>query len=262
MSTQVWWAEGGTSGPPVVLLHGSGATSDVWAELLRRLPPGQRWFALDLPGHGRSVELPYYSLGAVAAAVAAALVTAVGPAEPCVVVGHSLGGLVGLALSDPVFGLTVVSAICLSVKVTWSAEDLQRRTRRALAPRRTFRSREEAQQFFAKISGLAHSPVSPTGEQLAGGVVRSGSGFVLAQDPLSAGVAPLSVERVRAFATSTEARVWPVCGDSDPMTTPSAMSIFGKVEVIQGGGHDLHLTHTDDVARIVSEQLAECGSPR
>ena len=64
--------EGGSGEPVLLLLHGLGATGDVWdgwRPLLARRWPG-RWLAPDLPGHGGSQPLPEYTFDAMAAAVA------------------------------------------------------------------------------------------------------------------------------------------------------------------------------------------------
>jgi pimeloyl-ACP methyl ester carboxylesterase len=47
--------EGG-SGPPVVLLHGSGAYGSTWLPVLHTLVGSHRVIAPDLPGHGASVD--------------------------------------------------------------------------------------------------------------------------------------------------------------------------------------------------------------
>ena len=64
--------EGGSGEPVLVLLHGLGATGDVWGcwwPLLARRWPG-RWLAPDLPGHGGSRPLRGYTFESFAAAVA------------------------------------------------------------------------------------------------------------------------------------------------------------------------------------------------
>ncbi len=64
--------EGGSGEPVLLLLHGLGATGDVWEgwrPLLAERWPG-RWLAPDLPGHGGSGPLPGYTFDALAAAVA------------------------------------------------------------------------------------------------------------------------------------------------------------------------------------------------
>ena len=89
---------GGSGDPVLLLLHGLGATGTVWLELAELLPrhwPGS-WVIPDLPGHGRSDPLPRYTFGALAAAVA----EVVEPGRRVAVLGHSLGGAVGLALAS------------------------------------------------------------------------------------------------------------------------------------------------------------------
>src|SRR5215472_16714327 len=105
--------EGGTGEPVLVLLHGLGATGDVWGAwwppLARRWPG--RWLAPDLPGHGGSPPLAAYSFDGFAAAVAGI----VQPSDRIVVLGHSLGGVVALALASGRFGVPVEAVIGLGI---------------------------------------------------------------------------------------------------------------------------------------------------
>jgi alpha/beta hydrolase fold len=60
--------QGGRGEPALLLLHGLGATGDVWQgwlPLLARRWPG-RWLAPDLPGHGGSPPLSSYTFDALA----------------------------------------------------------------------------------------------------------------------------------------------------------------------------------------------------
>ena len=103
--------QGGSGVPVLLLLHGLGATGDVWQEwrpLLVRRWPG-RWLVPGLPGHGGSPPLSSYTLESLAAAVAGA----VGTAAPTVVLGHSLGGIAGLALVGGGFPVRVQAVIGL-----------------------------------------------------------------------------------------------------------------------------------------------------
>lgn len=78
----------------MLLLHGLGATSEVWDGVVAAL--GDRaWVAPDLPGHGGSHSLPQYTFTATAEAVA----DLVDPADT-VIIGHSFGGVVGLHLAS------------------------------------------------------------------------------------------------------------------------------------------------------------------
>ena len=98
MESQLRVQRGGRGDPQLLLLHGLGATGDVWngwRSSLDRAWPG-RWLAPDLPGHGGSPPLPAYTFDGLASAVA----EVVDQDSPTVVLGHSLGGVVGLALAQ------------------------------------------------------------------------------------------------------------------------------------------------------------------
>jgi pimeloyl-ACP methyl ester carboxylesterase len=97
---------GGTGAPNLVLSHGLGATREVWRGLCEHLSAGWpgRWIALDLPGHGRSPPGPSYEPHAKAAAVVQTLLE-IGGGRPLVVLGHSMGGVVALALAGGQLGL-------------------------------------------------------------------------------------------------------------------------------------------------------------
>ncbi len=107
--------ENGTGGPAVVLLHGDGSLVEDFATsgLLNLVATQHRVLAFDRPGYGRS-ERPRnrdWTPEAQAEVIAAALVR-LGVERP-VVVGHSWGTLVALALAldhpDAVSGLVLVS---------------------------------------------------------------------------------------------------------------------------------------------------------
>jgi esterase/lipase len=101
--------EGGDGEPVVLLLHGLGANGHVWHglhQVLRSRWPGC-WVTPDPPGHGRSASLPRYSFSDLAAAVA----HTVRSARRLIVLGHSLGGVVALALARGSFGVPF-SAVC------------------------------------------------------------------------------------------------------------------------------------------------------
>jgi 2-hydroxymuconate-semialdehyde hydrolase len=90
-------AEG--SGPPVLLLHGSGpgTTAAAWAPLLAALAPHHRVIAPDLLGFGDSPR-PAGSLRAAWTEQALALIDSLG-IPSFAVVGNSAGGAIALALA-------------------------------------------------------------------------------------------------------------------------------------------------------------------
>lgn len=78
--------------PPLVLIHGLGATWRVWQPVLDALADRFRVIAIDLPGFGRSPELPdrSFEFAAVSARITGLLDAL--SIEQCVLIGHSLGG--------------------------------------------------------------------------------------------------------------------------------------------------------------------------
>src|SRR5260221_12263334 len=81
--------EGGSGEPHLVLLHGLGATGDVWDgwwPLLARRWPG-RWLAPDLPGHGGSPPVAADTLHGFAAPGARIVPPRAPPALPGALLG-------------------------------------------------------------------------------------------------------------------------------------------------------------------------------
>ena len=107
--------------PAIVLLHGLGDGADIWRPMLRAWPsegPAMPILALDLPGHGGSAHIAAdrYRLSELAAIVSAALVR-LSITRP-VLIGHSLGARVALALGSE--RLVQPRATLL---IDWSPED-------------------------------------------------------------------------------------------------------------------------------------------
>lgn len=133
----------GGSGPPVVLLHGLGGAAENWVEIAPTLAQRRRVLAPDLPGHGRSSPLAASpSLAPFADRVAGVLEAE--EAGPAAIVGHSLGGVVGLRLAirrpELVTGVVLAAAAGIS-SATRRAEYVLRlstllRPGRYIAPRR------------------------------------------------------------------------------------------------------------------------------
>src|SRR3954471_8978915 len=86
------------SGPPLVLLHGVTSRWQGWLSVMPDLALRWRLFALDLRGHGRSGRADgRYRLTDYAGDVTAFLQRRAG--EPAVVVGHSLGAMIAIAVA-------------------------------------------------------------------------------------------------------------------------------------------------------------------
>jgi pimeloyl-ACP methyl ester carboxylesterase len=86
------------AGDPLLLVHGAACDGNDWAWQIPALSEKHRVIAMDLRGHGRSEIACEGYTPAQFAADAAGLLDALG-AGPAVVIGHSLGSAVALALA-------------------------------------------------------------------------------------------------------------------------------------------------------------------
>lgn len=85
-------------GPPLLLLHGTGAATHSWRHLAPRLAATYRVVMPDLPGHGFSGDLPgRHSLTGMAGAIASLL--RVLEVEPVSIVGHSAGAAIAVRMT-------------------------------------------------------------------------------------------------------------------------------------------------------------------
>ena len=82
-------------GPPIILIHGITASSQVWEPVAERLAANHTVLAPDLLGHGQSAKpRGDYSMGAFASGIRDLALWL--ELEPATVVGHSLGGGVAM----------------------------------------------------------------------------------------------------------------------------------------------------------------------
>lgn len=201
----------GAGDPVLLLLHGLGATGEVWDGLVASAEgrwPGEI-LVPDLPGHGRSGPLARYSFGALTAALAGV----VEPGRPVVVLGHSLGGVLGLALASGWFGVPVTGVCGVGIKVRWSAAELAKAAELAMRPAKTFGTREEAMDRALRVAGL--SGLVPA---LAAGVAPAGDGWRLALD---AGAFGVGAPDMPGLLAACRAPVVLASGEEDPMSPPA-----------------------------------------
>ena len=212
-------------GLTLVLLHGLGANRHVW-DVVAELWDGDV-YAPDFRGHGEAPWRGHYSFGAMAADVAEALQRDHGRG-PYAVVGHSMGGAVGLALASGWFGPPPTHVATIGVKLRWSDEELSRIDGLAARPPRMFDDRAGAVEWFMKLSGLfdVFAPDDPRlaatidagviAEQ-ASGAVGADSLWRTTQDPATVGVGPPDMA---GLLPAAKCPVVMALGEHDPLAAP------------------------------------------
>jgi pimeloyl-ACP methyl ester carboxylesterase len=102
--------DGDPSAPPILLLHGITSFGGTWEWIVPTLAERFRVLRLDFRGHGASDRAPdeYFPQGYVSDAVAA-IEQAAG--QPCVVMGHSLGGATAAGLLQGHADLVVAAVL-------------------------------------------------------------------------------------------------------------------------------------------------------
>lgn len=210
--------EQGGEGPDLLLmLHGMGATGAVWSPLCAEAGARWkgRWLVLDLPGHGGSARQSSYAIGQYAASVARAVLPHIDPAGRLVVLGHSLGGVIGLALANGWFGVTPHRVLAAGIKVAWSDDELRRMEALASQPAKRFATEEEAWDRYLKVSGLA-AVADAAAPVVKRGVAHDADGWRLAMDPRANAVGKPPLAELVSLARCP---IHLGCGGNDAMVT-------------------------------------------
>ena len=93
-----WHVQVAGAGPVVLLIHGTGAATHSWRDVLPLLAAHFTVVAADLPGHGFSSAIGRASPVNVATALAALMDTL--GLSPALTVGHSAGAAIALTMAD------------------------------------------------------------------------------------------------------------------------------------------------------------------
>jgi pimeloyl-ACP methyl ester carboxylesterase len=231
----IWQERGGSGDRTILFLHGLGATAAVWTGVRTAIDErgGVRWVAVDLGGHGGSDWQTLYSVGQLAAQLAPLIATESAP----VIVGHSLGAYVGLALASGWFAARVGAVLGIGPKIAWSATDLNAARDLAARPLRCYASEDEAVERYRRVSGLAEQSrrSAPPGAR----VLRTSGGWRLAQDPATFGVAGAPFA---SLAAGAKCPVVLVRGERDPMVSLQELRAHAQEAYdIPGAAHNAHV---------------------
>ena len=243
---------GGTGDRLLVLLHGLGATRHVWEKMLA--DAGRRWrgrwVAPDLRGHGASAQAMSYALGLHASDVAELVLTS-GSFREVVVVGHSMGGVIALALASGWFGIQPVYCFGLGIKVAWTADELARLGEMATAPPRAFATKDDAVARYLKSSGLTGLIPADSAAAQAG-VATDDAGWRLAADPATASV---GAPPMRALIDAAKESIHLARGASDPMVTLEQLRAFDPGAIDLPGGHNAMVERPDAIWDWIERKL-------
>jgi pimeloyl-ACP methyl ester carboxylesterase len=247
----LWVETGGAGRPTLLLLHGLGANAAVWTNMLSTIQsqwPG-RWLAPDLRGHGRSPHAAPYGFAVHAADVAGLLEQD----EEIVVLGHSMGGAVGMALASGWFGVTVRQVVVFGVKLVWSIEETAKARELGRTPTRWFATPEEAIKRYLRVSGLK-GLIDPASPVALSGIAEEAGRFRLAADPRINSVVGPPIEDLIA---AMRAPLRLAAGERDPMVTVEQMRrVDARAVIIPGTGHNPHVEAPEFVWSLVTEALS------
>jgi pimeloyl-ACP methyl ester carboxylesterase len=236
MRDPLFTERGGSGAPLLLLLHGLGASAAVWDGLipiLRERWPG-RWLAPDFRGHGRSSHAAPYGYGMHAADIAALLAAD----DDVVILGHSMGGPVALALATQWYGVHVRAVVAFAVKPDFNAEEVARILAVGRTSYRWFDTREAATERQIAVAGL-RGLIDPGDPRAALGVTEADGKFRIAMDPAANLVLGPELPDMLAAA---QAPVHFAAGDRDPLVAVDAMrAVAPAAHVFPGCGHNVHV---------------------
>lgn len=99
------------AGPPMLLIHGLASARTIWEPIRTELNRDYTTVAVDLPGHGESPWLQPAPAEVTPAELAELLRPLVEELEPVHLVGHSMGGWIGLEMASNGWGASL-TALC------------------------------------------------------------------------------------------------------------------------------------------------------
>lgn len=262
-----WHVQRTGRGPVLLLVHGTGASTHSWRDLLLRLSEDFDVIAVDLPGHGfsDSVAADRMTLPALASALEG-LLAAVG-VRPAVVVGHSAGAaiLVEMCIDGMIAPRLVISINGALLPLRGMAGQLFPGAARVIA-RIGFWPRLVA--YRARRSNIVARLIREMGSRIdASGVdyyVR------LAQSPrhVQAALAMMAGWDLQALGRKLSRLAQPlvlIVGDRDRAIPPAdAYRVAGLVQrahvvLVPGSGHLSHEEAPERVASLILNEARATG---
>ncbi len=240
---------GGAGETTYLLLHGLGATGEVWEGLVNIIEHRKagRWLVPDFRGHGRSPWERPYTYGSLMGD----LIPLTNEVSRLVVIGHSMGGVVGLMLGGALPNVERVLGV--GIKVSWNEAELEQMQALSTRPVRWWATQAEAVERYLKVSGLIGlvNPDCPTAQC---GVIAGDDGqYRLAADPEVYAVGrPPVAELVQA----ARCEVMLACGEHDKMVSAGELSALdAAARELPSLGHNAQVEGPEQVWLLANEPL-------
>ena len=241
----------GDGGQPVILLHGFGGDLNNWLFNHEALAAGRAVYALDLPGHGESSKDVGDGTTRFFAGVVSDFMDAVGLPEAHVV-GHSLGGAVGLelALEHPqrVPSITLICSAGLGPEINGDYVDgfIGAGRRKELRPylESLFADPSLVNRRFVDdvLRFKRFDGVDSALRAVAGKFVAGGQQAIDIRDRLAEITAPILV-------------IWGAMDQIIPASHAQGIPGPAKVEIIEGCGHMAQMEAASEVNRLIDRVL-------
>lgn len=234
----------------LVLLHGFTNTGASWERVVAALPAGYRAVAPDLRGHGSAGEARPVTLAAVVADVAGLV------AGEFELVGYSMGGRLALHVALAL-GPERVRRLVLIGASPGLADADERAARRAadeaLADEVETMTITEFAERWARTPVLADQPPAVRAAVGADRLRSTPGGLAAALRGLGTGALPSLWDRLGEVVVPVEL----VVGERDEKFRAVAERMAaglpaGRVVVVPGAGHAVHLEDPEAVARVIA----------
>ncbi|MEV5412969.1 alpha/beta hydrolase [Thermopolyspora sp. NPDC052614] len=255
--------DGSRQAPPLLLIHGSGASGGFWKPMVPALAERHHVIRIDLPGCGQSPPASSYEVPMQAARVAALLDEL--DLRRVAVAAHSSGGYIATALAeqrpDLVKSITLISS--------GPGPD-------AFLP----------EPLLLRI--LLAPPLGPllwplrSNAMIRGGIQATAAGPVDVPDEAVAGMRAIKYRALRTTLrrnmeyiaerslperlAALDVPVLVIFGDADPRWEPSSAHRYGavpgaRVELLPGVGHTPMLEAPEPTGKLVLDFTATAGAP-
>jgi pimeloyl-ACP methyl ester carboxylesterase len=233
------------AGPPVLILHGWGASIEAVHPIVTGLAPAATVYALDLPGFGET-DLPPSPWGVEEYQAFVVTFMEALQIERPTIVGHSNGGRIAIrmASTEPTRAARLVLVDSAGIR-----------------PKRTFRWYRRV--GMAKLGKYAARLLGPPGERLRALLVgRAASADYAAAGPLRPTLVRLVNADLRLFMPEIVVPTLLVWGSEDtdtPLSDAQEMERLipdAGLVVLDGAGHYSYLDQPARFARIVSHFIA------